>query len=119
MATQNPALVTIYNSLCEQQNALSAAIQQTTNPNLAATISTETQEIAHRIILVQNLMFLANSDQLSDMVNNIQTASKNLTTAIGQIGQVAGFLNSVSAYLTVVDQAIDLAKNLAAAAAKV
>jgi len=119
MGSQNPALVTIYNTLCDQQDALSAAIQQTTNPKLAATISAEIQEIAHRIILVQNLMFLANSAQLTGMVNNIQTTSNNLTTAIGQIGQVAGFLNSVSAYLADVDQAIDLAKTLAAAAAKI
>jgi len=119
MATQNQSLVTIYNSLCDQQDALSAEIQQTTNQQLATTISTEIQEIAHRIILVQNLMFAADSTELAGMAANVQAASKNLTQAITQIGQAAGFLNSVSTYLGDVDQAIDLAKTLAAAAAKV
>jgi hypothetical protein len=119
MATQNQSLSTIYNTLCNQQDALSAEIQQTTNPQLAATIATEIQEIAHRIILVQNLLFAADSAQLTDMAANVQTASNNVTQAIMLIGQAAGFLNSVSSYLADVDQAIDLAKTLAAAAAKV
>lgn len=119
MATQNQSLITIYNSLCDQQDALSTAIQQTTNQQQAIAISTEIQEIAHRIILVQNLMFAADSTELASMAVSVQAASKNLTQAITQIGQAAGFLSSVSNYLNDVDQAIDLAKTLAAAAAKV
>ena len=118
MATQNQSLLTIYNTLCSQQDALSARIQVTTDPNLATTISTEIQEIAHRIILVQNLIFTADSTQLAGLVANIQTASNDLTQAIGQIQQVTEFLNSVSNYLTDVDQAIDLVKTLATAGAK-
>jgi hypothetical protein len=118
MATQNPDLLTIYNSLCSQQAALFAEIQQTTDQKLATTISTEIQEIAHRIILVQNLIFRADSIQLSGMVAGVQTASTNLTQAITQIQQVTGFLNAVSSYLADVDQAIDLAKTLASAAAR-
>jgi len=117
--TQNQSLISIYNSLCNQQDDLSAKIQQITDPQLAATVSTEIQEIAHRIILVQNLLFAADSNQLANMATNVQSASNNLTQAITQIGQAAGFLSAVSNYLADVDQAIDLAKTLAAAAAKV
>ena len=46
----------------------------------------------------------------------MNAASENLTMAIARRQQVTGFLNSVSAYLTCVDSAIDLAKTLAAAA---
>ena len=116
MPDQNPNIVAIYNSLCAQQDALSAVIQATTDPKLAATISTEIQEVAHRIILTQNLLFLADAPQLAAAVNSVKTASQNLTTAIGQIQQVTNFLNSVSTYLGYVDKAIDLAKTLAAAA---
>jgi hypothetical protein len=118
MATQNQSLLTIYNSLCAQQDALSNEIQQTTDEDMAGTISTEIHEIAHRLILVQNLMFAADSAQLAALVTNVQADSKSLTQAIGQIGQTTVFLNSVSAYLADVDQAIDLAKTLATAAAK-
>jgi hypothetical protein len=116
MPNQNPNILAIYNSLCAQQDALSDAIQGTTDPKMAATIATEIQEVAHRIILAQNLLFVADAPQLNNAVNNVKSTSQNLTTAISQITQVTGFLNSVSAYLSDVDQAIDLAKTIAAAA---
>jgi len=116
MPTQNPDILAVYNSLCAQQDALSQTIQQTTDKKMADVISTEIQEVAHRIILTQNLLFLADAPQLSPLVKNIAAASQQLTTAISQIQQVTQFLNGVSSYLSLVDNAIDLAKTLAAAA---
>jgi|SRR5690348_16708338 len=113
MANQNQTILAIYNSLCDQQDALSAAIQTTTDPQLAVTISTEIDEIAHRIVLTQNLLFKQDSPQLTASVNDIKTASQSLTTAIAQIQNTIAFVNSVTSYLTYVDQAIDLAKTLA------
>lgn len=117
MPAQNPDIVALYKSLCAQQDALSAAIQNTTDPKVASTIATEITEVAHRIVLAQNLLFQADNAKLTSTVNAVKNASKDLTAAIGQIQNVTGFLNSVSAYLATVDQAIDLAKTLAAAAA--
>jgi hypothetical protein len=117
MPALNPDLVAIYNALCSQQDALSAQIQQTTDPAMADTISTEIQEIAHRILLAQNLLFKADDPRLTTLAASVASSSQKLTTAIGQITQVTNFLNSVSSFLAVVDQAIDLAKTLAAAAA--
>jgi hypothetical protein len=116
MATQNQNILNVYNALCDQQDALSAKIQTTTDPKLAATISTQIQEIAHRIILVQNLLFAADDAQITTAAAGIGKASQTLTTAIANIGNVTGFLNSVAAFLTVVDQVIDIATKLAAAA---
>ena len=115
MANQNQTIVDIYNSLCDQQDALSAKIQTITDPKVAAIISTQITEIAHRIMLTQNLLFAADNQQITDAANNIANSSKTLTTAIGQIQQVTGFLNAVSGYLTDVDQVIDLATKLVAA----
>lgn len=115
MPNQNPNILSIYNSLCAQQDALSAAIQATTNPKLAAIISTEIQEIAHRIILTQNLLFVSDAPQLATQSDAVKASSKALSTAIGQIEKTTDFLNSVAGYLSDVDQAIDLAKTLAAA----
>ena len=119
MATQpkqNTDILAMYNCLCDQQDALSAQIQQTTDPKMATTISTEIQEIAHRIILTQNLLFLADSPKLAQPIAQVTTASQDLTTALGQITKVIDVMNAVSTYLADVDQAIDLAKTLAAAA---
>ena len=116
MPEQNPDIQALYNSLCDQQDALSAEIQQTTDPKLAGAISTEIQEIAHRIILTQNLLFLADSPKLQDPVDNVKSASDKLSTAIDNIKDVTDVINAVSTYLADVDQAIDLAKTLGAAA---
>jgi hypothetical protein len=113
MANQNQSIVAIYNSLCDQQDALSTAIQATTDPKFAATIATEIAEIAHRIVLTQNLLFKQDSPQLTAGLDEIKTASQNLTAAIGAIQDTTGFVTSVSSYLTYVDKAIDLAKTLA------
>ena len=115
MPNQNQDIVAIYNSLCDQQDALSAAIQATTDPNLANVISTEITEVAHRIILTQNLLFKADSAKLTAAVNGVSQASDKLTTAIAGINKATALIKAVSTYLTLVDQAIDLAKTLAAA----
>ena len=113
MANQNQSILAIYNSLCDQQNALSAQIQTIADPKLAATVSTEIDEIAHRIVLVQNLLFKQDSSELAASLSNIKSASQKLTTSIGKIQNTVGFSNSISTYLTYVDQAVDLAKTLA------
>jgi len=116
MPAQNLDIIAIYNSLCDQQDALSDAIQKVTDPKVAAAISTEIQEISHRIILTQNLLFLADAPELSAAMKGVGTASSKLTTAIDDFQQPAQFINAVSAYLSCVDKALDLAKTLAAAA---
>ncbi len=79
-------------------------------------ISTEIQEIAHRIILTQNLLFLDDSKELEDRINDVKSSSAELSTAIENIKEATDVINAVSTYLAVVDRAIDLAKTFAAAA---
>jgi hypothetical protein len=116
MPNQNDDIVAIYNSLCDQQDALSEVIQITTDPDLANAISTEITEITHRIILAQNLLFKPDSSKLAAAVAGIKQASDNLTTAIQDIQNATAFIKSVSSYLALIDKAIDLAKTLAAVA---
>jgi hypothetical protein len=115
--TQNSDLLNIYQTLCSQQDNLSAEIQNpTTTQAQAQTISIEIQEIAHRIILVQTLLFTEDSTKLSALAPKITAASTDLTTAIRQIQNANNFLAAVSSFLSDVDDAIDLAKTLAIAA---
>jgi len=112
--TQNPSIVALYNSLCAQQAALSAAIQKTTDPKLADAISTENFEIMHRIVVTQNQLFQSDSVALQQSVRAVTDASPQLQTAIRNIQTVTDVVNDVSCYLTLVDEAIDLAKIMAA-----
>jgi hypothetical protein len=115
MATQNQTLITLYKLLCSQQDAISTAIQKATDPNVADTLSTENYEIMHRIVLVQNLLFQADSPQLQANVKAVTNSAAQLQNAIANINSVSGIVNDVSNYLGLVDEAIDLAKTVAAA----
>jgi hypothetical protein len=114
MATQNPTLVALYKSLCSQQDSLSAAIQKTTDSNVADALSTENCEIMHRIVLTQNLLFQSDSAELQADVKAVQTAAGQLQNTITNIQKASDVVNGVTQYLALVDEAIDLAKTLAA-----
>ncbi|HEX7653283.1 MAG TPA: hypothetical protein VF607_07235 [Verrucomicrobiae bacterium] len=116
MPSQNEDIQAIYDSLCDQQDALNDAIQQTTDPQLAATISQESQELAHRILISQNLLFKADSAKLSKLADKVKTAGDDLDLSLKQIQKTADFLDGISTYLGYVDDALDLAKTLASAA---
>ena len=111
---QNSTIVALYNSLCTQQEALSAAIQKATDSKLADAIATENFEIMHRMVVTQNLLFQADSPALQESVKAVTDASPQLQTAIRNIQTVTDVVNDVSCYLTLVDEAIDLAKIMAA-----
>jgi hypothetical protein len=117
MPSQNPSVAMLYQSICDQQDALTTALQNCTDPNLAEAISTENYEVIHRMVLTQNLLFKQDSPALQLSVQTVMAASGKLQTSIGQIQKAADVINAVTVYLTLVDKAIDLAKSLAPLAA--
>jgi F0F1-type ATP synthase delta subunit len=110
----NTTLQQIQSALLAQHAALSQALGQTTDPTTAKAILGEMQEVLHRINLVQNLLFTAASQQLTNLLPGIAQASSALTAALKSISDVTGFLKAASSFLQAVDQAIDLAKIIAA-----
>jgi hypothetical protein len=113
----NQTLVSLYQSLCAQQDVISAKISKTTDPGIADALSTENYEIMHRIVLTQNLLFQSDSADLKTAVKAATDAAGQLQAAINNIQSVTNVVNGVSQYLSLVDVAIDLAKTLAPLAA--
>lgn len=111
---QNATILTLYKTLRDQQNALMDEIQNTTDPDVADTLSTEISELLHRIVLTQNLLFQADSAALRKSVKSVQTASVKLQSALNSANKAADIVNAMSAFLTCVDGAIDIAKKIAA-----
>jgi hypothetical protein len=98
--------------LVKQVSNLSAALSNTTDPKMAKTLLLEMQEVTHRVDISQNLMFAAETKELQNYLPNIQAASTALQKSIDQIGQAASIISATTKFLTVVDQALDLAKTL-------
>lgn len=110
----NPTLQQIQSLLLAQHAALNSQLDSETDPDIAKAILMEMQELLHRIDLVQNLLFRQSSAQLDNTLPRIQKANDALAQSLQDIGDIATFLSASSKFLGLVDQAIDIAKTLAA-----
>jgi exonuclease VII small subunit len=111
----NPDLQQLHDLLLAQHEALYNKLDDVTDPAAAQAIVTEMSEILHRIDLVQGLLFRQTTSALKKSVQKVEDADSELTEAIKSAQSATDFIKGVSSYLAVVDQAIDLAKTLAAA----
>ena len=111
----NPDLQQLHDLLLAQHQALYDKLDDVTDPGTAQAIVTEMSEILHRIDLVQGLLFRQTTSALKKSLQKVEDADSELTEAIKSAETATDFIKGVSSYLGVVDQAIDLAKTLAAA----
>jgi hypothetical protein len=110
--TMNPALESIQDALMKQHRKLRDMIP--TAPDAAArqALLTEMAEITHRIQITGSLLFSKQTKELDDKVGALKTATKDVNKAIADLKALKGFLDAMSKFLSVVDEAIDLAKKL-------
>ena len=99
--------------LVDRMSDLSAALSKTTDPAKGDQIWLEMQEVLHRVNVSQNLLFAASSKELQGYLPGIQAANTTLQKSISQIGEVVKIIDATTQFLSVVDQALDLAKALA------
>ena len=100
--------------LLAQHVALAETLGQTTDPDTAKALLMEMQEVLHRINLVQNLLFNEGSESLDAKLPAVYKASNDLSKALKSVDDLTEFLGSAANFLQSVDQAVDLAKMLAA-----
>jgi len=112
-ATQrNDDLVALHKMLIDANQALNAKLDDVTDPDFADKIVTEMREVVHRIDLVQSLLFTAASNDIADAVKDVKTANAGLAASIGAIRKAIDLVNTLTNFLTLVDEAIDLAKKI-------
>jgi prefoldin subunit 5 len=56
------------------------------------------------------MLFAAQAAELDDKVKEISAATKRVNASIAEIAQLKDFLDTISGFLGLVDEAIDLAK---------
>lgn len=112
MQKQNATIEQVHGMLVARMSDLSAALGKTTDPVKGDQIWLEMQEVMHRVNVSQNLLFAASSKELHGFLPGIQAANTALKESISQIGEVSKIINGTTQFLSVVDQALDLAKAL-------
>jgi hypothetical protein len=112
MADANSSLTDLYNTLVKAHDQVNAQRVQTDDDDLRDAMLTEMMEITHRIDLVQAQLFTQESDAIDNGVAKVDAAKTDLDTALSKVNSLKSFVNSCTAFLKVVDTAIDLAKKL-------
>jgi hypothetical protein len=115
----NDNIKDILDTLLKQHQALLDEIDETNDADIASALVIELHEVLHRITISQQLLLNETNTKLEAAAGKVEDASKELTKSLGQIQKAADVVKGVSTFLTYVDKAIDLAKALGVAAAKI
>ena len=110
----NPSVADLLNSLQNQHAALYAKMGTVTDPKLGQAILLESQELLHRISVLQNLALIEAADSAGAAVTAVAGADKQLTQDLQGITEAGNLITSVSTYLVYVDKAIGFLKFAAA-----
>ena len=100
--------------LLARHSEMSESLDGITDPAKAKIIIMEMQETLHRIDLVQNLLFRQSSQELDAKLPGITKANDTLEKSLQSIEDIGAFLNATANFLKYADEAIDIAKSLAA-----
>lgn len=110
--TQNEAMRDLQNTLLRQFKRLHDSLDDVTDAERAKAVVREMQEINHRIALAGSLLFAAQAVELDGKVAEIGKATRKVNAAIAKLENVHAFLDAMSEFLGLVDEAIDFAKLL-------
>ena len=110
--TQNKDIQLVQAELIKRFNQLKRQLDDTSNFDDAQTIVREMQEVNHRITLAGSLLFAAQAQSLTDKADDVVKASNQAAKAIRSFQTVRDIMSAITAFLEVVDEAIDLAKML-------
>jgi len=98
--------------LADRVRLLSKQLDDASDPEEAKKILDEMQELNHRVTLVGGLLFKEQSQELDGKVEAVRRARGKVDAAIKNIADLADMLQTVSNFLALIDEAIDLAKTL-------
>lgn len=110
--TQNESMRDLQNTLLRQFKKLHDSLDDVTDAARARAIVREMQEVNHRIALTGSLLFAAQATELDGKVGDVSKGVRKVNAAIADLKNLRAFLDVMSEFLGLVDEAIDLAKTL-------
>jgi flagellar motor protein MotB len=112
MATtqMNDTMASLQDRLVRLHRRLRDQLQKTDGTAQRRALQVEMVEVTHRVQIVGSVLFARQSKGLHESVGAVAKATKELNAAITNIKKLTEFLNTLTAFLGLVDKAIDLAK---------
>jgi hypothetical protein len=110
MTGQNSELIELSRGLNDIATQIHQKKAATNDPAVYAALNNELIEVNHRITMVGGLIFAARSNAITTAVRRVEDSKAELASAIEQIDRMNKFIRTISAFLGLVDEVIDLAK---------
>ena len=110
MSEKNADLVELSRTLNDVANQLNLKKAATRDPAVFMALNNELIEVNHRIAMVGGLIFAARSKDITTAAKRVEESRTELAEAIERIDEINKLLETVSAFLGLVDTVIDLAK---------
>jgi t-SNARE complex subunit (syntaxin) len=110
MADLNPDLQELHDTLISLISQLSDQIGAAPDAATVDAITTEIAEVNHRVTMVGNVLFAQQTGAIKTAVGKVSDATADVQNAIKQIASVTDLVKAMTAFLILVDKAIDLAK---------
>jgi len=111
----NESMRELQKLLAGRVQQLSKRLDEVTEAADAETILREMQEFNHRVTLAGQMLFREQSQELDELVEKVRKAKSKVDSAIREIEKLREAVATVSDFLALVDEAIDLAKSLSLA----
>lgn len=110
----NTALIILQDTLVKQNKLVRQRLAEADDAALIQALTNEMLELTHRIQLTGSMLFAAQSQDLDEAVDAVKAGAAKVEKAIKTIKDAAKFIDAMSSFLKLVDEAIDLAKGLLA-----
>jgi len=102
----------LQSTLLRQFKKLHDSLDDVSDADRADAIVREMQEVNHRIAMAGGLLFAAQASELDEKVADVSKAIRKVNAAIADVKNLQAFLDAMTEFLGLVDEAIDLAKTL-------
>jgi hypothetical protein len=106
----NPSLSELHETLVNQVQNLSQAMNNCADPAAVNSLAMEIAEVNHRVTVVGNLLLTQQSEEIDSQMGPIHEAVAAVQTALQDIQGLVNLLNAVTSLLTLVDKVVDAAK---------
>jgi 23S rRNA C2498 (ribose-2'-O)-methylase RlmM len=110
MPTQNESMRDLQSTLLRQFKKLHDSLDDVTDADRVDAIVREMQEINHRIAMAGSLLFAAQAQELDGKVAEVSKATRKVNASVADLRNLQAFLDAMTEFLGLVDEAIDLAK---------
>ena len=106
----NPDLTAVHTSLIRMVSKLNDAIADAKTSSEVKVITDEIAELTGRVNAIGRQLLTQQTDQIAEASRNVLAQVPEIEAAIGQIEDLQAFVENVTSFLRVVDEAIGVAK---------